>query len=43
MEKLGIGPEVLCLLNKKLIYARLTGKAKFELYSTSFILFSSNF
>jgi len=26
MEKLGIGPEVLCSLNKKLIYARLTGK-----------------
>lgn len=25
MEKLGIGPEVLCSLNKKLIYARLTG------------------
>ena len=25
MEKLGIGPDVLCSLNKKLIYARLTG------------------
>jgi alpha-methylacyl-CoA racemase len=25
MEKLGIGPSVLCSLNPKLVYARLTG------------------
>ena len=25
MEKLGIGPNILCSLNPKLVYARLTG------------------
>jgi hypothetical protein len=25
MEKLGLGPDVLCNLNEKLIYVRLTG------------------
>lgn len=29
MEKLGLGPQVLCKSNKKLIYARLTGFGEF--------------
>jgi alpha-methylacyl-CoA racemase len=29
MEKLGLGPNVLCQINPRLIYARLTGYGQF--------------